>query len=136
MKSARNTAHGAENSTPDEPAVHQACVTVWRQMRLCKLRGLIFELKLQTIGDQGDKLRIGRLALRVRHGIAEKPLQRLQITTVPRDLDRMADGAFHAARRGGKGLCDLRVEDFRDGVSLPDGKQGGLTSAAEKQGCV
>ena len=50
----------------------------------------------QAVGDHGDKLRVRRLALDVRDRVAEKLLQRLNIAAVPRDLDRMPDGALDA----------------------------------------
>ena len=50
------------------------------------------------------------------NGIAKKLLQRLHITAVPRDLDRVADGTLYAARRRGKLLRDLRIEHLRHGV--------------------
>ena len=59
----------------------------------------VFELELQAVGDQRDELRIGRLALRVRDGVAEEALQCLKVAAVPRDLDRMPDGPFYARRR-------------------------------------
>ena len=51
------------------------------------------ELELQAVGDEGDELAVRRLALRVRHRVAEEALQRLQVAAVPRDLDGVADGA-------------------------------------------
>jgi len=103
---------------------------------LCHSHVLILELQLELVGNQCDKLRIGGFALGVRHRVAEEPLERFEVTPVPGDFDGMADGALDSGRRGREGLGNLRVQNLRNGVSLPDGKQGGLTSAAEKQGCV
>ena len=50
----------------------------------------------QAVGDHGDELRIRRLALDVRDRVAEKLLQRLDVAAVPRDLDRVPDGALDA----------------------------------------
>ena len=50
----------------------------------------------QAVGDHGDELRVRRLALDVRDRVAEKLLQRLNIAAVPRDLDRVPDGALNA----------------------------------------
>ena len=50
----------------------------------------------QAVGDHGDELRIRRLALDVRDRVAEKLLQRLDIAAIPRDLDRVPDGALDA----------------------------------------
>ena len=52
------------------------------------------------------------------NGIAKKLLQRLHITAVPRDLDRVADGTLYAARRRGKLLRDLRIEHLRHKAHL------------------
>ena len=54
----------------------------------------------QAVGDHGDELGIRGLALDVRHGVAEKLLQHLDIASVPRDLDGMADCALNAAGSG------------------------------------
>ena len=45
----------------------------------------------QTVSDHGDELRIRGLALDIAHGIAEELLQDLDIPSVPRDLDGVAD---------------------------------------------
>ena len=45
----------------------------------------------QTVSDHRDELRIGRLALDVADGVAEKLLQDFDIPSVPRDLDGVAD---------------------------------------------
>ena len=59
-----------------------------------------FQLELEFIGDEGDKLGIGGLALGVGNGVAEEPLEGIQIPPIPGHLDGVADGPFHPA--GGK----------------------------------
>ena len=77
-----------------------------------------FELKLELVRNQGDKLRIGGLALGVAHSVAEEALQGVQISSVPGHLDGVANGPLHSRRRGLEGLCHLGVEDFRNGVGV------------------
>ena len=50
----------------------------------------------QAVGDHGDELGIRGLALYIRHGVAEKLLQHLDIASVPCDLDGMAYGTLNA----------------------------------------
>ena len=57
------------------------------------------ELELQAVGDEGDELGVRGLALYIRHGVAEKLLQHLDVAPVPCDLDRMADGSLDPRRR-------------------------------------
>ena len=68
-----------------------------------------FELKLQFVSDQGNKFRIGRLALGIADGIAKESLQCIQVTSVPGYLNGMADGSLHTAGGGLEGLCHLGV---------------------------
>ena len=87
------------------------------------------ELELQAVGDEGDEFAVRRLALRVRHGVAEEALQRLQVAAVPRDLDGVADGALDARGRRGERLGHLRIEHLGDGVDnihVIDGNQDRL----------
>ena len=74
------------------------------------------ELQLQLIGNERNKLAVGRLALGVGNGVSKKLLQSFQIPTIPRKLDGMADGALNARGRGGKRLCHLRIQNLCDGV--------------------
>ena len=53
-----------------------------------------FQLKLQFISDQGDELRIGGFSFGIGNRVPEKPLQSIQISTVPGDFNGMADGRF------------------------------------------
>ena len=69
------------------------------------------ELKLELVRNQGDELRIGGLALGVADGVAEEPLEGIQIPSVPGYLDGMTDGTFYPGRCGLEGLGNLGVED-------------------------
>ena len=75
------------------------------------------ELKLELVRNQGDKLRIGGLALGVGHCVAEEPLEGIQITTIPGHFDGMANGPLHSAWRCSEILGYLRIENLRDGVA-------------------
>ena len=55
--------------------------------------------KGKAVGYHGDELGIRGLALYIRHGVAEKLLQHLDVAPVPCDLDRMADGSLDPRRR-------------------------------------
>ena len=52
------------------------------------------ELELEAVCDEGDELRIRGLALGVTYGVAEDPLEGIQVPTVPGHLDGVADGAL------------------------------------------
>ena len=83
------------------------------------------ELKLQFVRNQGDELRIGGLALGVADGVAEKPLQGVQISPIPGHFDGMADGPFHPAGCGAEVLGYLGVEHLGDGVGVLSARQRG-----------
>ena len=74
------------------------------------------QLQLQLISDESDEFGIRRLALRIADGIAEEPLERIQIPSVPGYFDGMSDGPFHSAGGGLEGFCHLRVEHLGDGI--------------------
>ena len=80
---------------------------------------------MEFVRNQGDKFGIGGFSLGIADGIAEKSLECVQIASVPGYFDSMADGTLHPAGGGLECLCHLGIEDFRDGISLPDGKQVG-----------
>ena len=50
----------------------------------------------KAVGDHGDEFGIGRLALDVRHGVAEELLQNLDVAAIPRHLDSMPDRPLYA----------------------------------------
>ena len=56
------------------------------------------------VRDHGDELGIRRLALDVRHRVAEELLQHLDVAAVPGDLDRMADFRDFRPERGARAL--------------------------------
>lgn len=85
-----------------------------------------FELELQFVSNQGDELRIRRLALGVAHRVAKEALQGVEIAPVPGDFNSMADGSLHSRRGGAKGLGNLGVKDLGDGVRAPDGPRRGF----------
>ena len=76
-----------------------------------------FELQLQLVRNQGDELRIRGLSFGVADGVAEEPLQGVQVAPIPGDLDGMTDGTFHAGWRGTEGLGYLGVEHLGDGIN-------------------
>ena len=88
-----------------------------------------FKLQLELVRNQGDELRIGGFALGVGHGVAEEPLQRIQIAPIPGYLDGVADGPLHSGRGGAEVLGYLGVEHLGDGVDhihVIDGDDNGL----------
>ena len=87
---------------------------------------LSFELKLELVRNQGNKLTVGRFALGVGNRVAEESLQGIQVAPIPGDLDGVADGPLHSGRRGTEGFCDLRVQYLGDGVRAPDGPRRGF----------
>ena len=99
-------------------------------LEICHFAGL--QLQLEFIGNQGDEFRIGRFAFRIADSIAKKSLQSIQITSVPCDLDGVADGTFHTAGGGLECFCHLGVEHLGDGISLASGQQEGVAGATQK----
>ena len=89
------------------------------------------ELQLQAVGDEGDEFGICRLALGVGYGIAEEPLEGVQVPSVPGHLDGVADGALHTGGRGLECFRHLGVQYLRDGVDdvhIVDGDDGVLSA--------
>ena len=68
----------------------------------------------QSVGNQCDKFRIGRLALMVIDCVAEQCINRIHLPAVPCNLNRMANGAFHTARCGVAFFCDGGIQLLRD----------------------
>ena len=88
-----------------------------------------FQLQLEFVRNEGDKLRIRRLTLRVADRVAEKSLQRIQIASVPGHFDGMSDSTLHTAGRCLEGLRHLGVEHLGDGIDhihVIDGDYDGL----------
>ena len=86
----------------------------------------VFLAEADAVGDHGNELTVGGLALGGVDGVAEIALQRLQIAPIPRHLDGVADGPLYPGWGGAEGLGHLGVEDFRDGVRVPDGPRRGF----------
>ena len=87
---------------------------------------LALHLQLQAVCDEGDEFRIRGFSLGIADGIAEKSLQGIQITSVPGDFDGVTDGSLHTAGGGLECLGYLRIQDFRDGIRVPDGPRSGF----------
>ena len=68
----------------------------------------------QSVCNQCNKFRIGRLALMVIDGVAEQRINRIHLPAVPCNLNRMANGAFHTAGCGVAFLCDGGIQFLRD----------------------
>ena len=64
------------------------------------------QLKLELVCDEGDKFRIGGLSLGIAHGIAEEPLEGIEVASVPGDFD---------------GVCGLISPQGGDSKSSPNG---------------
>ena len=82
------------------------------------------ELKLELVRNQGDEFRIGGLALGVADGVAEEPLQSVQIAPIPGDFNGVADGPLHPAGCGAKVFGYLRIENLGDGVACLTARWG------------
>ena len=54
-----------------------------------------FELQLQSIRNERNKLTVGGLSLGIADGIAKEALQGVQVSPVPGYLDGVADGPFY-----------------------------------------
>ena len=77
---------------------------------------VLADLSLQTqlVSDDGDELRISRLALVVLNRIAEKVVDGFQTSPVPCYLYGMTDRPLHAARRRLVLLGDGRIQFLGD----------------------
>ena len=87
---------------------------------------LLFEREM--VRDHRDELAVRRLALDVRHRIAEELLQHLDVAAVPGDLDRVADFRDFRPERGdalsaflmqGRGSGESRFIGLFIGLCLP-----------------
>ena len=91
------------------------------------------ELQLELVRNQGDELTIGGLALGVGHGVAEEPLEGVQITTIPSNLNGVANGPFYPAGCGAEVLGYLGVEHLGDGVRVPGGPRRGYQEPSKRE---
>ena len=81
---------------------------------------------MQLVRNQSDELRIGGLAFGVGYGVAEEPLQGIQIPPVPGYLDGVADGPLDSTGGGLEGLGYLGIEYLCDGVACLTARWGGF----------
>ena len=95
-----------------------------------------FELQLQPVRDQCDKLTIGGLSLGVTHGIAKEALQGVQVSPVPCHLDGVADGPFYPGGGGLEGFGHLGVEDLGDGIRGLSAHAGGFQERRKRKGFI
>ena len=102
------------------------------QSEIGNLAGL--QLKLQFVSDQGNKFGIRGISLGVADGIAEKSLECIQITSVPRNLNSMADSSLHTAGCGLECFRYLGVEHLGDGIRVPDGPRRGYQEPPQNKG--
>ena len=91
------------------------------------------ELKLQFVSDKRNELRIGGFSLGIAHCVAEEPLERVQIPSVPCHFDGVADGSFDTGWGGAEVFGHLRVEHLGDGVRVPDGPRRGYQEPSKRE---
>ena len=91
------------------------------------------QLQLELVGNQSYKLRIGGLSLGIADGVAEKPLQGVQVPSVPGHFNGVADGPFDTGWGGAEGFGYLGVEHLGDGIGVPCGPPEGVLRTATKQ---
>ena len=81
------------------------------------------------IGDHRDELTVGGFTPQVMDGIAEVAVEGIHISSIPRYLDGVADGALYAAGGGTVFLGNFRVQALGHGVDvlrLVHGEQDGI----------
>ena len=88
------------------------------------------------VGDPGDELTIGGFPLGIADGIAEEALQGIQISSVPGDLDGVAEGPFYPAWRGLEGFGDLGIQNLGDGVRGLSAHAGGFQERRNRKGFI
>ena len=113
-----------QKNTPDTVYYHAGVLLL---LEIGNLAGL--QLKLQFVSDQGDELTIRGFSLGIADGIAEKSLQRIQITSVPGNFDGMADGPLYPAGGGLECFCHLGVQYLGDGIGVLTARLGALLDA-------
>ena len=70
------------------------------------------------VGDHCNELAVGGLSTQVMDGIPKIAVQGIHITSVPRYLDGMTDGALHTAGGGAVFLGDFWVQTLRYRVDV------------------
>ena len=81
---------------------------------MCHVGG--FQLQLELIRDESNKLGVRGFALGIADGIPKESLQGIQVSPIPSHFDGMADGSFHSAGSGLEGLCHLGIQYLGDGI--------------------
>ena len=71
------------------------------------------EPKPKLIADHGDKLAVRGLAARALDRVTEVGAENVHVASVPRDLDRVANGPLHAGRGGFIHLRNGGIEHLR-----------------------
>ena len=84
------------------------------------------QLKLQFISDKRNKFGIRGFSLGITDCIPEKSLQRIQIPTIPGNLNGVSDSTFHSGRGCLECFCHLGVQYLGDGVRVPGGPRRGF----------
>ena len=95
---------------------------IYRCLKFCNPAPLLplarLPLQPELVSNDGNELRVGRLAFVVLNGVAEQIVDSFQAASVPRNFDGMADGTLHAAWCGVVSLGDGRVQFFGDGALI------------------
>ena len=82
------------------------------------------QLQLELVCNKRNKFGIRGFSLGIADGIAEEALEGIQVTSVPGNLDGMADGSLYPGWGGLEGFCHLGVEHLGDGIGVPYGPPG------------
>ena len=106
--------------------------TVAPQSEIGNLAGL--QLEGQFVSDKGDEFGIRGFSLGIADGIAEKPLQSIQIASVPGYFDGVSNCSLHSAGCGLECFRHLGVEHLGDGVRVPDGPRRGYQEPPQNEG--
>ena len=90
------------------------------------------KLKLELVRNQGDELRIGGFSLGVADGVAEEPLEGVQVSSVPGDFNGVANGPLHSGRSCLEGFRHLRIQNLGDGIGVPYGPPESLAGCSQR----
>ena len=93
----------AKNST-----VFPILVRLWNFFLVLRRLGRL-QLKLQAVSDKRYEFRIRGLALGIAHGIPEEALQGVQVSSIPGNFNRVANGPLYPRGRCLEGLGHLGV---------------------------
>lgn len=77
-------------------------------------------LQPQPVGNHRDKFAVGGFSLDARDCVAEVILQGFDVTAVPRNLDRVPDGALHAGGGRLELFSNRRIQHIGDGADRFD----------------